>query len=81
MSESQDTAHPPTNRWLYWGAWAVAIALVILAVYLGWRVNSVQAGVPEGTTQPVRLEQEQNSRVDVELPQLSQPVDEASTLC
>ena len=78
MSETQDTAQPPANRWLYWGAWAVAIALVILAVYLGWRVTSVQAGVPEGTIPPVRSELEQDSRVDVELPQLSQPVGEAA---
>ena len=78
MSETQDTAQPPANRWLYWGAWAVAIALVILAVYLGWRVTSVQAGVPKGTIPPVISELEQDSRVDVELPQLSQPVGEAA---
>lgn len=78
MSESHDPAHPPVNRWLYWGAWAAAIALVVLAIYLGWRVSSVQAGVPEQKTPPGISVLEQNSRVDVKLPQLSQPVDEVA---
>lgn len=78
MSESQNSAPPTTNRWLYWGAWALAIALVVFAIYLGWRVTSVQAGVLEDSPTSVISEPEQVARVDVPLPQLSQPVEEAA---
>jgi hypothetical protein len=78
VSESQDNARRETNRWLYWGAWVVAIALVILAIYLGWRVTSVQAGEPEGTAPPVVSAIERESNVDVSLPQLSEPEDVAA---
>lgn len=68
MTDVQEPTQPQVNRGLYWVAWAIAIALVVFAIYLGWRATSAQAGqlfqseisrneVPE----PVKSE-------DVELP-------------
>lgn len=78
MSETQDNSQPTVNRGLYWGAWVFAIALVVIAVYLGWRVTSVQAGPSEQTTVPVLPEPQQLTNVDLDLPQLSEPDKQAA---
>lgn len=78
MSKLPETEKPRINRAVYWGAWVVAIALVVLAVYLGWRVTSAQAGVTDQTNTPVLSEPEQFRDVKVELPQISQPEEQAS---
>lgn len=78
MSETQDNSQPTVNRGLYWGAWVFAIALVVIAVYLGWRVTSVQAGPSEQTTVPVLPEPQQLTNVDLDLPQLSVPDKQAA---
>jgi murein DD-endopeptidase MepM/ murein hydrolase activator NlpD len=44
VNETQQSTPSKVNRGLYWGAWAVAIVLVIMAIYLGWKVTSAQAG-------------------------------------
>jgi murein DD-endopeptidase MepM/ murein hydrolase activator NlpD len=72
VSETQDNPQPTFNRGLYWGAWVFAIALVGVAIYLGWRVTSVQAGPPEQFTSPVTIGQ-QTINIDPNLPQLSIP--------
>lgn len=78
MSETQENSQPTVNRGLYWGAWVFAIALVVIAVYLGWRVTSVQAGPSEQTTVPVLPEPRQLTNVDLDLPQLSEPDKQAA---
>ncbi|MBE9475399.1 MAG: peptidoglycan DD-metalloendopeptidase family protein [Chloroflexi bacterium] len=78
MSETQDNSQPTVNRGLYWGAWVFAIALVVIAVYLGWRVTSVQAGPSDQTTVPVLPEPQQLTNVDLDLPQLSVPDKQAA---
>ncbi len=78
MSETQENPQPTVNRGLYWGAWVIAIALVVIAVYLGWRVSSVQAGPSEQTTVPVLPEPQQLTNVELDLPQLSEPDKQAA---
>lgn len=73
MSEIQDYPQPKINRGLYWGAWVFAIALVLVAAYLGWRVTSVQAGPSEQPRVPVLPEQKQNISINLDLPQLAIP--------
>ena len=73
MSETQENPRPTVNRGLYWGAWVIAIALVVIAVYLGWRVTSVQAGPSEQTTIPVLSEPQELTNIELDLPQLSEP--------
>ena len=73
MSESQEEAQPALSRWLYWGAWFIAIALVVFAGYLGWRVTSAQAVVPDQfAIVPTQRPQQTNSG-DLSLPELSEP--------
>ena len=78
MSETQENPQSTVNRGLYWGAWVIAIALVVIAVYLGWRVSSVQAGPSEQTTVPVLPEPQQLTNVELDLPQLSEPDKQAA---
>lgn len=78
MSEMQENPQPSVNRGLYWGAWVFAIALVVIAVYLGWRVTSVQAGPSEQTIIPGLPEPQQLTNVKLDLPQLSEPDKQAA---
>jgi len=81
VSETQEDSQPAVHRGLYWGAWVVAIALVVLALYLGWRVSSAQAGVSEQTAAPVSPKSPQSlqsNNADLSLPQLSKPVKQAA---
>lgn len=73
MSEAQEEAKPALNRWLYWGTWVVAIALAVFAIYLGWRVTTAQAGVPDlPKSNPTPLPKQSNP-TDLDLPELSEP--------
>ena len=78
MSETQENPQPTVNRGLYWGAWVLAIALVVIAGYLGWRVTSVQAGPSGQTTVPDLPEPQQLTNVELDLPQLSEPDKQAA---
>lgn len=78
MSETQENPQSTVNRGLYWGAWVIAIALVVIAVYLGWRVTSVQAGPSEQTKVPDLPEPQQLTNVELNLPQLSEPDKQAA---
>ena len=78
MSETQENPQPSVSRGLYWGAWVFAIALVVIAVYLGWRVTSVQAGPSEQTKVPDLPEPQQLTNVELNLPKLSEPDKQAA---
>ena len=71
MSQSQEPSQTAISRWLYWGAWVIAIVLVGVAAYLGWRVGSVQAGIPEQSSSPIISEPIGDRKSDIELPELS----------
>lgn len=73
MSERQGSSQPALSRGLYWGSWIVAIGLVLLAVYLGWRVTSAHAGDAEQILQPDLPEPQPARKADIELPQFSEP--------
>jgi murein DD-endopeptidase MepM/ murein hydrolase activator NlpD len=73
VSETQEELQPTVNRWLYWGAWVVAIALVVFAIYLGWRVTSAQAGVPEQPASFSTPQPQESNPDDLFLPELSEP--------
>jgi murein DD-endopeptidase MepM/ murein hydrolase activator NlpD len=71
VSQSQEPSQTAISRWLYWGAWVIAIVLVGVAAYLGWRVGSVQAGIPEQSSSPIISEPIGDRKSDIELPELS----------
>ena len=72
MSNSPSSAPLREGRWLYWGAWVLAIGLVLFAGYLGWRVRSARAEVPIQAEAPVQAVAE---RVRLALPQLKPNVE------
>jgi murein DD-endopeptidase MepM/ murein hydrolase activator NlpD len=78
VGEVQEIVKPAVNRWLYWGTWVIAIVLVFLAIYLGWQVRFVQAGVPETESLSVVSGIETSESVDIDLPQFSQPAEQLS---
>ncbi len=78
MNEAPETSQPAINRGLYWGAWVVAISLVVIAAYLGWRVSSAQAGVSAQTSTPVLPDTEPYDSSKLSLPQLSKPAEQAA---
>jgi hypothetical protein len=78
VSELQEATNPAVNRWLYWGAWVIAIGLVILAAYLGWRVRFVQAEDSETGSLLVIAEILPSENVAIDLPKLSQPAEQVS---
>ena len=78
MSNTEVDAQPAVNRWLYWGAWIIAIALAVFAVYLGWRVTSAQAGVPEKPVLDSAPQPQQAISADIALPELSKPLEQTS---
>ncbi|UCD41015.1 MAG: LysM peptidoglycan-binding domain-containing M23 family metallopeptidase [Chloroflexota bacterium] len=78
MSETREETQPTVNRWLYWGAWLIAIALVVFAIYLGWRVTSAQAGVSEQPVSFPTAQPQQPNPADLSLPELSEPAKQAS---
>jgi len=72
VSNSPSSAPLREGRWLYWGAWVLAIGLVLFAGYLGWRVRSARAEVPIQAEAPVQAVAE---RVRLALPQLKPNVE------
>ncbi len=78
MSNSDVDAQPAVNRWLYWGTWIIAIALAVFAVYLGWRVTSAQAGVPEEPVLDSAPQPQTAISADIALPELSKPLEQTS---
>jgi murein DD-endopeptidase MepM/ murein hydrolase activator NlpD len=72
VSESEDTSQKTISRWVYWGAWVIAIALVVVAAYLGWQVGSVKAGNSEQVISPIVSEPISDQQTQVDLPELSQ---------
>jgi len=78
VSEPQDDVQPSLPRGLYWGAWVVAIALVAVAVYLGWQVITVKAGETEQVSAPVASLTPIVSNLDFALPQLPEPAKQDS---
>jgi len=78
VSEPQENLQTSLNRGLYWGAWVVAIALVVVAVYLGWRVTSVKAGSNEQAAAPASTQFPIIGNENLSLPQLSEPAKLAS---
>ena len=73
MSDSQENNQSMLQRGLFWGAWFLAIALVAIAVYLGWQVMTVKAGPVDTTTAPVNQPSKALVDVNLSLPQLSEP--------
>lgn len=69
MTSSEGKSSAKNERWLYWGAWFIAIALVAIAVYLGWRVINVQASTSELPT-PAPPVDKQVDQSAVSLPNL-----------
>ena len=78
MSDTQENSQPTLNRGLYWGAWVVAITLVVFAGYLGWRVTSAKAGSTKQTSAPENTASPIIESGDLSLPQLSQPAKQAA---
>ncbi|HUV26229.1 MAG TPA: hypothetical protein VMW34_02580, partial [Anaerolineales bacterium] len=78
MSDPQENLQTSLNRGLYWGAWVLAIALVVFAVYLGWRVTSVKAGSNEQAAAPASTQSLIIGDENLILPQLSEPAKLAS---
>ena len=78
MSETQDDLQPAVNRWMYWGAWIIAIALVVFAIYLGWRVTSAQAGDSEQAASIPTQQPQQSNSAELSLPELSEPAKQVS---
>lgn len=75
MSERQDIPQTTISRGLYWGAWVFAIALVLVAVYLGWRVRTVQAGSTKDLVASIAPDSVFQGNLEVDLPQFSEPPD------
>jgi murein DD-endopeptidase MepM/ murein hydrolase activator NlpD len=78
VSETQDDLQPAVNRWMYWGAWIIAIALVVFAIYLGWRVTSAQAGDSEQAASIPTQQPQQSNSAKLSLPELSEPAKQVS---
>ncbi len=74
MNESQGDIQPSLNRGIYWGAWVVAIALLAVAIYLGWQATSVKAGSIEPATDFSTDQPTSREITEFELPELSEPV-------
>lgn len=72
MSSTPSTASHEGGRWLYWGAWVLAIGLMLFAGYLGWRVSSARAEVPN---QAVSTQEVVTKSINLALPQLKSNVD------
>ena len=73
MSEVQENPKPSSPRFLYWGAWVVAIALTAIAGYLGWQVITVRAGEGESSPASINTSVPRQGSTDVSLPELSEP--------
>lgn len=73
MSASQENNQSAPQRGLYWGAWFLAIALVAIAIYLGWQVMAVKAGPVDSTTVPANKPSLAVGDTNLSLPQLSEP--------
>jgi murein DD-endopeptidase MepM/ murein hydrolase activator NlpD len=73
VSESQENNQSKLHRGLFWGAWFLAIALVAIAVYLGWQVMTVKAEPGDTTIVPVNQPSKELGDANLSLPQLSEP--------
>jgi murein DD-endopeptidase MepM/ murein hydrolase activator NlpD len=73
VSESQENNQSKLQRGLFWGAWFLAIALVAIAVYLGWQVMTVKAEPGDTTIVPVNQPSKELGDANLSLPQLSEP--------
>jgi murein DD-endopeptidase MepM/ murein hydrolase activator NlpD len=69
VSNPPSPAPSRIERWLYWGAWIIAFGALAAAAYLGWKVSTAKAIVPERTSDPLPTE---NLEASLALPPIQQ---------
>jgi murein DD-endopeptidase MepM/ murein hydrolase activator NlpD len=50
VTESPSPTSTQRERWFSWGAWSIAVGIVLVAVYLGWQIVSTPIVTPEALT-------------------------------